>query len=973
MRYSSAHAAKSGSVPFMLRGPKSVRTALTAAVAGVIGLVPTVLIASPAQAGLVAGVYAIADATGAEGGNVVFTITRAAPGTGNTQAAETITWTTGTPATATSGTDFTAVTTGEVTFDANSNPTLAQTKTISVTTLQDAINETDAEDFTVTLAGTGGITFSDATALGTIDDDDDEPTYTLNASPTTVYESTADGSRKATITATLSAVSAETITIPVATKEGTAKAGQDFSAVSGVITILPSATSGSITVDVLNDTVDEDDLQTFTVETTKGTNVAGTGSATVNIADDDLPPVLSIGVAGAATEGGNLTFNASLVGQSEKTVTATWSTANGATGTQLTGHNNAKAGDDYTATANGTVTFDPLATTPTTPILVKTAFDDLDEAIEDLSVKLTSPMNATLGTVSAITGSITDSGTAPGPQVVLAPTVITEGSATTSRARTFKVTLTKASGREQKIAYAVSKGLGTAEQDTDFTPTSAPVVLTFAAGELEKSFTVDVLGDNVDEGTGETFTIALSDVSVGGPYLAPGLSLTNNLVTITDDDDLPVLSLTKPDLSISETDGPAAALFEIKLSNPSEESVGWTAAAATNPGTAQDAGAGAGSDDYDPLSGLTGTILPGSLSSYVLFIVKGDDVFESDETARYTVTRTADDPDASGGPITAVLTIENDDKAPDLEIDSVTGKEGETVDLTGTVTGVAEEDTLVTVSLTGASVDGGKAASSSDFTNPGAKTVRIDAGTASGSEKAIMSVALKTDDFTEPAETILVNGSGLGGTGTVTDGAITIAANEGTVDPTDPTDPDVEAPTLESSAAERLGRGAITLSGTAAAGQTVDLWGKSVNMSTYVKLDSDTVPSNGMFSFVRGLNTYGMDFKAAIGDKESDPVKVLVREDPDITVTSTAKGTVRVTVTGDPRVAGLGAKVFQAKTGGGWITVGTGALNSAGMYTKTITGLTSGKSYTFRGYVVGNIERGVATNYSSYSRSVKVK
>src|SRR4051794_14618286 len=50
MRYSEAHAAKSGSVPFALRGPKSVRMALATAVAGAIGLVPALAVSTPALA-----------------------------------------------------------------------------------------------------------------------------------------------------------------------------------------------------------------------------------------------------------------------------------------------------------------------------------------------------------------------------------------------------------------------------------------------------------------------------------------------------------------------------------------------------------------------------------------------------------------------------------------------------------------------------------------------------------------------------------------------------------------------------------------------------------------------------------------------------------------------------------------------------------------------------------------------------------
>jgi len=74
MRYSPAHAAKSGSVPFMLRGPKSLRTVMTAAVAGVVGLVPTILIASPASAASGNDVTVTSPGTVLEGQDAVFTV-----------------------------------------------------------------------------------------------------------------------------------------------------------------------------------------------------------------------------------------------------------------------------------------------------------------------------------------------------------------------------------------------------------------------------------------------------------------------------------------------------------------------------------------------------------------------------------------------------------------------------------------------------------------------------------------------------------------------------------------------------------------------------------------------------------------------------------------------------------------------------------------------------------------------------------
>ncbi|GAA3351829.1 hypothetical protein GCM10020358_82990 [Amorphoplanes nipponensis] len=980
MRYSPAHAAKSGSVPFMLRGPKSLRTAMTAAVAGVVGLVPTVLIASPAQAAVTDGVYSIAAASANEGSPVTFTITRQPPGVGDTLPAETVNWATSDDS-ATAGVDYTAVTAGSVagtvSFPAYSNTSVPQTRTITVTTLQDTVDELDAETFNVTLTSSQGspnttFTQNGDVAAGTIVDDDN-PTYTLVSSPTTVNESTTANLRHATITATLSKTSPYDVTIPLSTKDGTAKAGQDYTAVDDAIVIEAGDTQNSIPVEVDNDSIDEPAIQSFTVEAGAGTNVAGTQTVTVNIADDDAAPVISIASGGTVAEGGTLTFNATLDRQSENVITARWDTADGAVTVDPT-HGTAKAGDDYTATTSGTVTFPALSQQPTTPITVKTAFDDVDELTEDLSVKLSQPSNATVDSPSAATGSIIDSGTTPGPQVTLTPTEVVEGGTSATRSRTFTVKLSKPSGREQKVSYSViagtadaGAGIGVATAYDDYVPTQGPVNLTFAPGETEKTFTVDIVGDNIDEANGENIAIILGDVNGG---LAGGLSLTTNQVTIKDDDDKPVISLARTAITMPETDGPAAALFEVKLSNASAEDIDFTAAPATQAGTADPTGNYPGGDDYDVLAG-SGTFTAGQTSAYVLFIVNGDEVYEADETVRYTVARDNGEDDATGGPLTATLTITNDDDAPELEIVSDDVTEGQTVALTGVVTGVAQEQTLLNVTLAGKSMGGKQAASASDF-SPAGFQVTVPWGTASGTVVPVGNVVITDDTAGEPAETIVVSGSGFGNTGSVKDGVLTILASDGG-STTPPPGPEVEAPTLKSSSAVRLGRGSVTLSGMAAAGQTVDLWGKNVNAAEYMKLGSTTVASNGMFSFLRGLNTFGMDFKAAIGDMESDPVRVLVREDPDITVASNAKGSVTITVTGDPKVAGLTAKVLQAKTGGGWMTAASGKLSSAGTYTRTITGLTSGKSYTFKAQVLGNTERGIATNYSSYSKNVRVK
>jgi surface protein len=103
-------------------------------------------------------------------------------------------------------------------------------------------------------------------------------TYTIGESGGTV-----------TITANLNAASDATITVDYATSNGTATAGEDYTATSGTLTFVPGDTSESFSVPVTSDESYEGD-ETFTVTLTNPSEaILGTpSSAQVTITDDDL-------------------------------------------------------------------------------------------------------------------------------------------------------------------------------------------------------------------------------------------------------------------------------------------------------------------------------------------------------------------------------------------------------------------------------------------------------------------------------------------------------------------------------------------------------------------------------------------------------------------------------------------------------------------------------------------------------------
>ena len=89
---------------------------------------------------------------------------------------------------------------------------------------------------------------------------------------------------------TLSRASSGTVTVGYATADGTATAGQDYTAASGTLTFAPGETSGSVSVPVLDDTHD-DDGETFTLTLSNASGGRLTdNSATGTIENSDPIP-----------------------------------------------------------------------------------------------------------------------------------------------------------------------------------------------------------------------------------------------------------------------------------------------------------------------------------------------------------------------------------------------------------------------------------------------------------------------------------------------------------------------------------------------------------------------------------------------------------------------------------------------------------------------------------------------------------
>ena len=187
------------------------------------------------------------------------------------------------------------------------------------------------------------------------------------------------------------------LSVDYATADGTAIAGQDYTATSGTLNFTSGETSKTIQVPILDDAVTEQDENfTISLRNTSNPEVVGAPSIQiVNVQDHSTVPFVAILDAAQVVEGNTGTstqavFNVILSAATGRTVTVNYATGN------VSASGGAACGDqgvDYESKA-GTLTFQPGTSTAT--IAVKVCGDRFAEANEFFVVNLSNPSNATL-------------------------------------------------------------------------------------------------------------------------------------------------------------------------------------------------------------------------------------------------------------------------------------------------------------------------------------------------------------------------------------------------------------------------------------------------------------------------------------------------------------------------------------------------------------------------------------------------
>ncbi len=697
----------------------------------------------------------IGNASVSEGGKAEFTVTLSAVSGRDV----TVQWTTSDDGTrgakqATADTDYTAVTTARTaTIAAGST-----TATIEVQTTEDTVVEGD-ETFAVALASPANATLgSPSTGTGTITDDDTAATTAaLSVSPSSVGEGA--GGTTVTVTATLGGTSTfaedKTVTVTVGKNSDGAVSGTDYTAVDPVaVTISAGTLSGrkTFTLTPTQDTLDEANEAITLSGAAPGLTVT---DATLSITDDDGTPSLTIGNA-SVSEGGKAEFTVTLSAVSGRDVTVQWTTSDDGT----RGAKQATADTDYTAvTTARTATIAAGSTTAT--IEVQTTEDTVVEGDETFAVALASPANATLGSPSTGTGTITDDDTAATTAALsVSPSSVGEGAGGTTVTVTATLGGTSTFAEDKTVTVTVGKNSDGAVSGTDYTAVD-PVAVTISAGTLSgrKTFTLTPTQDTLDE--------ANEAITLSGA--APGLTVTDATLSITDDDGTPTTAaLSVSPSSVGEGAGATTVTVTATLGGPATFTANKTVIVSVGK-SGDDAVSGT---DYTAVGNFDITISAGARSGNRTFTLTPTQDTLDETNEALTVHATSPGLTVSD----ASVTITDDDTTPTVRIGDTSVAEGGKAEFAITLSAVSGQD--VTVKWTtgeDGSQGANQATAGTDYTAVAtARTATI----AAGSTSATIEVHTNDDLLAEGDETFIVTlasptnatlGSLSSGKGTITD------------------------------------------------------------------------------------------------------------------------------------------------------------------------------------------------------------
>ena len=602
-------------------------------------------------------------------------------------ASRTVTVSVGASGTATSGTDYAAVSNFDITLAANAT---SATGTFTLTPTQDMLAEGDE---TIAVAGNvEGVTAKLTGTTLTLTDDDAALDITLSASPASVTEN--GGAKTVTVTATASAAAtkARTVLVAVGNRQDSATAGTDYTVVPAFnITIAANATTatGSFSLTPTNDTSVED-AESISIDGTPESAGATftVGGTSMTLTDDDSQPAVTLAATPSSVDEAALATSVTVKATAASAVAwaRTVTVSVGKTGS-------AASGTDYAAVSNFTITIAANALSGTGTFTLKPIQDTTNEGDETIGVAGTS-LNTT---VTGATVTLADDDINPAVTLSVSPASVLESASAT----TVTVTATAASASSAARTVAVKVGGGTATSGTDYAAVS-DFNITIAADATSGTgtFTLTPTQDTAVEG-GETIGVSGSST---------GTTVTGTTLALTDDDGLPAVTLSVSTSSVSE----GASATSVTVTATAASSISSARTVTVSVGQTGTASSGS---DYTAVTDFDITIAANATSGTGSFTLTPT----QDTVVEYNETIGVDGSSPNTAMTNATITLTDDDK------DSVTlslnrrtlGEEasGTSVTVTATAATAIAVARTVTVSVgdTGTATSGTDYAAVSDF------------------------------------------------------------------------------------------------------------------------------------------------------------------------------------------------------------------------------------------------------------------
>jgi hypothetical protein len=352
---------------------------------------------------------------------------------------------------------------------------------------------------------------------------------------------------------------------------------------------------------------------------------------------------------------------------------------------------------------SGTLAFSPTETTKTITVPIKG--DTIDEFDQFFNVVLTTPVFAAISDGKGL-GTIVDNDASA--TISINDVAVAEGTGNqTQSSANFTVSLNAASEKLITVQYALEAG--TATSAVDYFNVSGTVE--FPVGTTAKTISVPMIHDNTFE-PDETFFVNLSNATNATITDGQGQG------TITNDDSQPTISIANSFRTEGASGTSGNSTFEVKLSNPSHQTI--TVAFATANGSAT-----AGSD-YVTTSG-TVTFNPGETAKSVTVEVLGDNIDEISETYFVNLSNPTN---ATIATAQGTGTISDDD-GPTVSISNASVTEGNlgltNLNFTVTLSTPSVQDIFVSYSTTSGTATGGI-----DYLQVFSSTLFIPAGATSG-------------------------------------------------------------------------------------------------------------------------------------------------------------------------------------------------------------------------------------------------